>query len=185
MEMLDEVDVEGRPTGRVFERAYVHAHGIRHRTAHVWLVRDRGNGTEILLQKRSADKDSFPGCYDISSAGHIPAGADYVESALRELGEELGITAAPEDLIPCGTVRVRNTTDFYGQPFKDDQVSRVYYMRCDREENEFTLQPEELESVLWMPLKECIRRFYDPDFRHCLIPEEMRLLPAALEEIIS
>ncbi len=33
------------------------------------------------------EKDSFAGCYDISSAGHIPAGQDYLESALRELKE--------------------------------------------------------------------------------------------------
>jgi isopentenyldiphosphate isomerase len=28
---------------------------------------------QVLLQKRSPDKDSYPGCLDISCAGHIPA----------------------------------------------------------------------------------------------------------------
>lgn len=31
------------------------------------------------------EKDGFPGFYDTSSAGHIPAGEDYLESAVREL----------------------------------------------------------------------------------------------------
>ena len=46
---------------------------------------------ELLLQKRSHDKDSFPDCYDISSAGHVPAGSSVLDSAIRELSEELGI----------------------------------------------------------------------------------------------
>ena len=55
-------------------------------------------GYDLLLQKRSKEKDSFPGCYDISSAGHISAGDEPLETALRELEEELGIKAEPEQL---------------------------------------------------------------------------------------
>jgi hypothetical protein len=36
---------------------------------------------------------------DISSAGHIPAGMDFVQSALRELFEGLGVEAQAEDSI--------------------------------------------------------------------------------------
>lgn len=76
-------------------RSEAHRLGLRHRTSHVWLVPARKNGVlEVLLQKRSDEKDSFPGCYDISSAGHIPAGQGFVDSALRELKEELGVTAS-------------------------------------------------------------------------------------------
>ena len=59
--------------------------------------------TEVLLQKRSMNKDSFPGKFDTSSAGHIQAGDEPLESALRELGEELGIQATPEQLVFAGT----------------------------------------------------------------------------------
>lgn len=89
-EIFDIVDENGEPTGKTVPRSEAHRNGIRHRTAHVWLWRPAKGGFEILLQKRSDDKDSFPGCYDISSAGHIPAGCDYITSALRELKEELG-----------------------------------------------------------------------------------------------
>ena len=93
VEWLDIVYEEGNPTGQVIDRRLAHAQGIRHRTAHVWLLRynKQTNRPEILLQLRSRTKDSFPGCYDISSAGHIPAGVDYIPSALRELREELGL----------------------------------------------------------------------------------------------
>jgi len=44
------------------------------------------------------NKDSFPCRYDTSSAGHIQAGDEPLESAVRELSEELGIQANPDDL---------------------------------------------------------------------------------------
>ena len=88
MEWLDIVDENGVPTGQVVSRQEAHRLGLRHRTSHVWIVRRREGNLQVLLQKRSEEKDSYPGCYDISSAGHIPAGADFVPSALRELKED-------------------------------------------------------------------------------------------------
>ena len=90
-EWFDVVDEKGNPTGETVEREYAHRNGVRHRTAHLWLAREKNGCPQILLQKRSANKDSHPGCYDISSAGHIPAGVEYRESAVRELKEELGV----------------------------------------------------------------------------------------------
>ena len=97
MEYLDVVDEFGNPTGEIVERQKAHREGIRHRTSHVWIIREY-NGIEVLLQKRSENKDSYPGCYDISSAGHLIAGSEYKESALRELKEELGISAKIDEL---------------------------------------------------------------------------------------
>ena len=94
MEYLDIVDENGLPTGRTVARDTAHSEGIRHRTAHVWIVRGDKARREVLLQKRSMEKESFPGLYDTSSAGHIPAGDEPLMSALRELKEELGISAS-------------------------------------------------------------------------------------------
>ena len=59
--VLDVVDENGMPTGETVERSAAHANGIRHRTSHVWLLRRRSEGVEVLLQKRSDNKDSFRG----------------------------------------------------------------------------------------------------------------------------
>ena len=67
------VDENGQTTGETVTRSQAHAEGIRHRTAHIWVVRENGDKTEVLLQKRAMNKDSFPGRYDTSSAGHIQA----------------------------------------------------------------------------------------------------------------
>lgn len=45
-----------------------------------WLLRSKQGKVQILLQKGCDTKESFPGYYDISSAGHISAGMDFIES---------------------------------------------------------------------------------------------------------
>ncbi len=177
MEFLDIVDEHGNPTGETVEREIAHAAGIRHRTSHVWILRRRESGVEVLLQKRSEQKDSYPGCYDISSAGHIPAGFGFVESALRELKEELGICADGKDLIYCGQRIIRWDDTFHGKPFHDWQVSNIYCLWYDAEPEELTLQEEEISGVLWMNLSECIRLVQTNGFPNCIITEELLMLP--------
>lgn len=184
MELFDICDDEGEPTGQTRERSVVHRYGTVHRTAHVWITRKNSEGTvDILLQKRSADKDSFPGCYDISSAGHIPAGCDWKESALRELAEELGIEAEPQDLEYAGKVRTQFKGAFHGQPFYNVEISAVYIYRKPVDESELALQNSEVESVRWMNLHACIRAVRENKMPNCLIPEELELLARYLGEI--
>ncbi|KAL0327689.1 UNVERIFIED_CONTAM: Nudix hydrolase 3, partial [Sesamum angustifolium] len=57
----------------------VHRDGDYHRAVHVWIVVE--STQEVLLQRRSDCKDSWPGVWDISSAGHISAGDSSLVSA--------------------------------------------------------------------------------------------------------
>ncbi|MBN1477266.1 NUDIX domain-containing protein [Candidatus Sumerlaeota bacterium] len=50
---------------------------------------------QIFLQRRGADKDTFPGWWDTSVGGHVDLGETPRETALRELREELGLTGEP------------------------------------------------------------------------------------------
>lgn len=60
-------------------RGAVHRDGDYHRAVHVWIYAE--STQELLLQKRSDCKDSWPGQWDISSAGHISAGDASLVSA--------------------------------------------------------------------------------------------------------
>ncbi|WZZ07366.1 hypothetical protein YC2023_093287 [Brassica napus] len=73
----------------VFPWSKVHQDGDYHRAVNVWIFVE--STQELVLQRRSDDKDSWPGRWDISSAGHISAGDPSLISAQRELEEELGI----------------------------------------------------------------------------------------------
>lgn len=181
MEMFDVVDAQGNPTGRVVERAQAHAEGIRHRTAHVWILRQAHGSIQILLQRRSPDKDSYPGCYDISSAGHVPAGADYIPSALRELEEELGVAADAQQLHYCGQRHFTFRQEFHGALFQDCQVSRIYILWLDAEETEFHLQTEEVEEVRWFDFAEALRLVQENAIPHCIYQEELRMVEQHME----
>lgn len=182
MELLDVLDDSGRPSGLVRERTLVHRRGDFHRTSHVWIVRKGQDGVyELLLQKRSRDKDSFPGCYDTSSAGHIPAGAGYEESALRELFEELGIRAQAEDLHLAGYHDSRFSGEFYGKPFKNHEINAVYLYLEPVDESSLKIQESEVESVHWMDLDAVIEEVRKENPKFCLYLEELLLVKDYLE----
>ena len=182
MEYFDIVDEMGNPTGKTIERKEAHRNNILHRTAHVWIVRRRGDSIQILLQKRCMEKDSFPGCYDISSAGHIPAGVDYIPSALRELKEELSLTIVPSQLIDCGLHRHHADEVFHGERFLDNQISKVFLLWLDVEEEEITVQKEEIESVKWFDYSECKQDVIDGSIPNCIDVSELEMLEPHFNE---
>lgn len=154
MELFDVIDSKGNPTGQIVSREKVHAEGIPHRTAHIWIIREKEGRVQILLQKRSQNKDSFPGKFDTSSAGHIQAGDEPLESALRELKEELGISAVPEQLHFAGTFPISFAKEFHGKMFRDEEIAFVYIFNEPVNTDELILQTEEVESVQWFDLEE-------------------------------
>ena len=166
MELFDIIDENGDPTGQTVERSIAHAEGIPHRTAHIWIIRRGNEKTEILLQKRSRNKDSFPGKFDTSSAGHIQAGDEPMESALRELEEELGIHAESADLQFAGKFPISFAREIHGKIFRDEEIAFVYIYDHPVEIDHLTLQKEEVEEVQWFDLEEtyhaCVQN--DPAF---------------------
>lgn len=193
MEMLDVVDENGVPTGEITDRETAHIKGIRHRTSHVWIARCKKGRIELLLQRRSENKDSHPGCLDISSAGHIPAGNTYLESAIRELKEELSVEATCEELHFCGKKRKIYKKIFHDKEFFDNQVSNIYLLFKDVDESRLSLQKSEVDEVIWMSFEDVYRMVEEDELnnvtshgeiltddrknnRSCIALEEMNML---------
>lgn len=57
----------------------------------------RNEAGEILLQQR-ANTGYLDGYYDFTCSGHVDEGESIHEAAIRELTEEIGVTADPADL---------------------------------------------------------------------------------------
>ena len=183
MEYLDIRTENGELTGEIKERTQVHTDGDIHGTSHVWLVRytDKNKKKfDILLQKRAATKDAYAGCYDISSAGHIPAGQDYLESAVRELEEELGIKADPGKLKFIGMHDGTMEAVFDGKPFKNHELSAVYIYDEPVKDSDFKLQEEEVESVRWIDFGECKNKLWTGEIRNCIFESEFKMLEKAI-----
>jgi len=182
MEMFDVIDMDGNKTGAIKERGVVHREGALHATSHIWIARENEkSGYDILLQKRSTCKDSHPGCYDISSAGHIGAGDEALESALRELEEELGIKAKSEELLEFGVQYKNYEGEFYGKPFRDNQRSILYLYKEPINMEELVLQESEIESVIWIDYQEALEAIRKNTIKHCIYEEEFLKVGKALE----
>ncbi len=182
LELFDLIGQDGTPTGHVKERSMVHRDGDLHRTVHIWAVQRRPEGgVDVLLQKRSRNKDAYPGCYDVSGAGHVRAGDDYMESALRELSEELGICAHSSDLRFIGFHEGYVEDIFWGEPFKDWELSAVYLYEKPLEADALILQESEVEEAVYMDYDEALEGITGGGFPTCIYPEEFRLIKRALE----
>ncbi|MGN0361589.1 MAG: NUDIX domain-containing protein [Bilifractor sp.] len=186
MELFDVLHEDGTRSGVVQERNVVHREGDPHGTVHIWIVRPSAHcpsGYEVLLQKRSANKDSNPGCLDISAAGHIDAGDEPMESALRELGEELGIHARPEDLKYLGVHRGYYEKIFHGRMFRDFEFAHLFLYTGEFDEDSLVLQESEVESVRWMDLEACRRLVEGNREATCIYPDEFRTIREALHRL--
>lgn len=182
LELFDICGKDGMPTGHVKERNMVHCDGDLHRTVHIWVVRKRPDGgLAVLLQKRSKDKDAYPGCYDVSAAGHVRAGDDFASSAVRELKEELGITAGQEELRFIGFHEGYVENDFWGQKFKDWEISAVYLYERPVEEEALMLQESEVESVIFLDCEKVFEGIQKGTFLNCIYPKEFHMIRDAME----
>lgn len=100
-ELLEVFDAEGRPKGVAKTRAAIHRDGDWHLAFFCWIFREGGDareGLEVVLQKRAATKDVWPGRFDASAAGHVRFG-ETMEDASREIEEELGIRPEARELV--------------------------------------------------------------------------------------
>lgn len=182
LELFDILGKNGEPAGHVKERSMVHRDGDFHRTVHIWVIRKRADGgLDVLLQKRSEQKDAYPGCYDISAAGHVQAGGDYESSALRELKEELGITAGEKDLRFIGFHEGYVENVFWGRLFKDWELSAVYLYEKVVEEESLILQKSEVEKVFYMDYEKILEGIKEGSFLNCIYPEEFLMIRDAVK----
>jgi isopentenyldiphosphate isomerase len=87
-ELLQLVDREGNPVGSAL-RSECHGNPeLIQAVVHLHLFDRSGR---LYLQKRAADKDRYPGCWDTSVGGHVAAGESPNEAIRREAREELAI----------------------------------------------------------------------------------------------
>ncbi|MFD1955026.1 NUDIX domain-containing protein [Paenibacillus thailandensis] len=156
-ERFDIYDDGMNPIGTA-ARSETHARGYWHRSFHCWLARREADRLLVRFQQRQSGKDTYPGYYDITAAGHLAAG-ETTRDAVRELEEELGVSATYEQLVPLGEVREELRGFAKGVPFIDREVSEVYGLWCDVPLSGLRLQAEEVAAVYEADLAELLALF--------------------------
>jgi isopentenyldiphosphate isomerase len=144
-ELLEVFDARGQPTGRAKTRASIHLDGDWHQAFHCWILRQ--NRDEIVLQRRSLAKDTFPGCWDAAAAGHWRFGETAAEAA-REIAEELGLDVSFANLTYRG--RERGSRRF-ANGLIDREHHQVYVLESDRRLTDFRPDPREVIGLAAFP----------------------------------
>jgi len=134
-ERFDVVDDNDRVI-RQASRHEVHTNHWLHRAVHIFVFNTAG---ELFLQKRSRWKDAHPVRWDSSAAGHVNAGDDYEETALREVKEEMGVTVDGVELLAKIGAGPMTGWEF------------VHLFRA-RHEGPFSLPPAEIETGSFFPV---------------------------------
>ncbi len=84
------VDKKDRLIGKI-SRSKAHSSSQHiHRSVCILIL---NNKSQLLLQKRSENKDTYPGYWTLSVTGHVTYGQTYLQAAKRELLEELSLKA--------------------------------------------------------------------------------------------
>ena len=154
VEMLDIFDDMGRHLG-VKPRDQVHLAGDWHRVFHCQIATIRDGVPTLILQRRSQLKAAFPGLLDLSAAGHLAAGESPVDG-VRELEEELGVVADPNDLVLLGE---RRLVDDSGEGQLNKELTSVFIFRDDRPLDSYVLQTSEVDAVFDAPISGLLQLF--------------------------
>jgi 8-oxo-dGTP pyrophosphatase MutT (NUDIX family) len=139
-EIVQIVDRHNRKTGHQ-PRARMLADKLIPRASYILVFNDKD---ELFLQKRTENKDIYPGYWDVAAGGVVLADESYEDSAARELAEELGVHDVP--------------LQFLFDHYYEDGGNRVWgrVFTC-RHNGPFVLQESEVASGMFISVVEALR----------------------------
>jgi pyrimidine 5'-nucleotidase len=172
-ERVCTVDAFNQPTAHGHLRSEMRLGNLWHRATYVLVLLppqqprqpqqpQQPDSTEVrvIVQKRSPLKDYCPGKLDPTPGGVVGYGESYLENAVRELEEEMGITLAITNTYTSTSTRTStgNTlTRLFTFPYQDGRV-RVFgeFYECQYRGSmqDLVLQPEEVESLQVLSLSQ-------------------------------
>ena len=154
MEWNDIYDENRKLTGRVHQRGTHWKPGEYGLVVCVWVYDGHG---KLLLTRRAPEK-SFPGTWE-NSGGAAKAGEDSRTAIARELWEETGIRAEPEEFELLATARDRNM--FYDH----------YCLKRQIPVDQVVLLPGETVEARWVTFEE-VHRMIDAGQICAIIAEQ-------------
>ncbi|HHD63835.1 MAG TPA: NUDIX domain-containing protein [Desulfobulbaceae bacterium] len=137
-EIVQIVDADDNEIGAV-ARHIMRRQRLIHRASYILVF---NNKQELFVQKRTMNKDMYPGYLDVAAGGVVLAGESYEQSAERELDEELGIR-----------IKLRFLFDQYYEDTDNRVWGRIF--SCIHE-GPFTFQPEEVADGWFMPIDKAL-----------------------------
>ncbi|MDO6492961.1 MULTISPECIES: NUDIX hydrolase [unclassified Cellulophaga] len=176
-ELIDILDSKGNFTGKTALKSKAHINGWFHQTTHIWFYT---NKKEILLQQRAKSKDTFPLLWDISVAGHIGAGENIIDSALREIKEEIGITVLKTDLLKIGCFK---STQKHSDDLIDCEFHHTFICKLKTDLNSLTKQDSEVENLQLKLISDFKLELRSTEKKKLYVPHNITYYNTVLEAI--
>lgn len=164
-EVWDIYDEEGQRTGDTMVRG-IPAKGQYMLCVHVYLYTP---DKLFLLQKRSKNKISHPGEWDVT-CGAVLHNEESIEAAKRETLEEIGIDLSDSVLQYAGRIK------------KEKRFIDIYFVQKDFSLDDCTLQKEEVEDVCLVSAEQLLNTQEMDRLRE---EHYMRLLKKAIQDVLD
>lgn len=147
MEYIDVLTPEGKLAGTNKSKKQIHIDGDWHRAVHIWIINSKD---EVLMQRRSKTKLNYPNLLDTSVAGHISSGENSLETAIREIEEEIGISMQQEELIYLGEVTQQKISN--NDSYIDNEYVDIYLVEKKIKISSMKMQKSEVDDLCYVPL---------------------------------
>jgi isopentenyldiphosphate isomerase len=145
-EYIEILDRNGIPTGKRCWKSEAHDKGYFHASVHIWLYTANG---EILVQQRKTTKDTFPGLWDVSVAGHISFGESILRASTREIKEEIGLSIPSSKLHLIGTSTHKHV---HQNGIIDHELHHLFITETSVPMKNIKIQQEEVAAIQMIPL---------------------------------
>ena len=149
------VDTHDRQIG-TGQKLPVHIQGALHRAFSVFVVRQVGEGIELLLQRRAMVKYHSAGLWSNTTCGHPKPGQEVLPAAIQRLYEEMGIRLGTLTKLGVFTYRAQLEKGLW-----EHEVDHVFLGWDDGQE--FVVNPDEVMEWRWAAIGD--------------LQEEMRQMP--------
>ena len=137
-ELLYVVDENNNPL-EAKSRNETHAKHLWHRCSHIWIINSQN---QILCQKRSQLKDVNPNKWEAHFGGHVREKEEYINNAIIESKEEIGLDRNKEDMIFFKIYKYNKDREFQG----------IFYTNWDGNISNLKLEKEEVEAIKWVDI---------------------------------
>jgi isopentenyl-diphosphate delta-isomerase len=136
-QLVEWVDEDGRALA-IVARSRVRAENLLHRSVAVVV---RSTGGDVLVHRRAAWKDVWPGYWDLAVGGLVGVGEPWAAAARRELAEELGVEVV--ELAELGAFT-----------YRDAQVACLARVYAVTSSGPFRFADHEVVEAEWVPSAE-------------------------------
>jgi isopentenyldiphosphate isomerase len=114
-----------------------------YRVSVLWIVNSKD---EILLARRSLNKTNSPGKWGPAVAGTVEESETYDSNIIKETEEEIGL----KNIKPQKGLKIKMATKY-------NYFCQWYFIKIDRNLDEFKLQEDEVEEIKWFSKEELLR----------------------------